>query len=173
MNYIKQTDFKFIPTDGCLLFSILGGVQKFFNKTLAFWQYAYAYWHLVEQEAMEKDCYIKDHQAVGNLACTLLIEPDYEVLYIGKKDLTNPKDSWGQFFRADFTVLHGITQFGGHHFRLGDSAAVQIYDPFDPSPKIVGEASIRYYQVVRRKSKEGWSDVGASIDAFIPNGVVG
>lgn len=153
MELVKQTDFRHIHLTGCLFICILDGVQEHFQKALTFEQIAYSYRHLVEQKVIDPDCYVNSYQShneIGNLACSLLVKPDYEVLYIGKKDYRTPADSFGQKFGASFTVLHGITEKGGHHFRQGDSAGLLINDPYDPPPKIIGESSLRYYVVKKR-----------------------
>lgn len=170
MNFVKQTDFKYIPAEGCLFFSILAGVQRYFGEVLTFDQCAYAYKHLLDQSHIREDCFVLDHAEVGNVACSLLIQPDYKVVYVGKKDLVKPSDSWGvTHYGTGFTVLHGITKTGGHHFRLGDQNGVQAYDPFDPPPGIIGEASIRFYKVQKIKN----NTPPDYLEAVIPVGVVG
>jgi len=153
MLLIKQTDFSYIADSGCLMMVILTGIQRFLSKSLLLHQIALAYEHLNRQGHIDKDCFVNNHEAVGNLALCLCVAPQYELKYIGKKDLLKNSDTWGTDRDPTFTALHGITDKSGHHFRLGDPEGIQVYDPYSPNPRIVKESSVRYYRIVQRFAK--------------------
>ena len=165
---VRQSDFRHIPAEGCLLFCLLAGPQKFFGTAIEFHKIAYAYKHLLDQGYIREDCYVLEHPPVGSLACSLVIRPEYEVIYQGKKDYVKPQtDTWGSFYNPTFTILHGVMRGGTHHFRLGDALGFQVWDPASPPPEIIAEASIRFYKIQLRPQSvitaknDGWRDAGA------------
>ena len=151
MRFLKQTDIveeKNIFKAGCLFMCLLYIVQKFIGKTFTKEEILFIYKHLVKQKTMKKNCFVKDHEAVGNEGFSFMIAPDVRLKYIGAHYIDKSIGAdWGRH-HGDFIIVHVRTIRGNGHFRLFD------YDPYSPSPGYDKIKSLRYYDIEEGKDEE-------------------
>ena len=138
---------------GCNFRSLLAIAEFYCDQELTADDIKDAYAAMVGK-AMDADCTMNAQLSlVTRWAFNRLGHP-YQALQVG---IVYPPAKF-EFWKSArvYTILKGLMHPTGYdgrsyptfHFRLGDRMGKVIFDPYDPSPKIISEDCVLLYQVV-------------------------